>query len=64
MVRNLVGTLTEVGRGAQTVDWAADVLARRDRSLAARTFPPQGLCLEAVEYDSSLLCAPESRSAD
>lgn len=64
MVRNLVGTMVEVGRGVQPMDWAAGVLASRDRSLAARTFPPQGLCLEAVEYDAQLLCAPESKSAD
>lgn len=64
MVRNIVGSLVEVGRGAQSVDWLAQVLKTGDRRLAARTFPAQGLCFERVEYDSSLLCEPESRSVD
>ncbi len=67
MVRNLVGSVVEVGRGAQPVEWMAHVLAQRDRGLAARTFPAQGLCLTRVEYDSGLLpvspCEPESKSA-
>jgi len=64
MVRNLVGTVVEVGRGAQSLDWARAVLAGRDRTQAARTFPAQGLCLEQVEYDSQLLCVPESKFVD
>ena len=64
MVRNLVGTVVEVGRGAQTLAWAEAVLAGRDRTQAARTFPAQGLCLEQVEYDSQLLCVPESKFVD
>ena len=64
MVRNLVGTVVEVGRGAQSLEWARAVLAGRDRTQAARTFPAQGLCLEQVEYDSQLLCVPESKFAD
>ncbi|MBU3720443.1 MAG: tRNA pseudouridine(38-40) synthase TruA [Burkholderiaceae bacterium] len=64
MVRNLVGTVVEVGRGAQSVRWAHDVLEGRDRTRAARTFPAQGLCLEKVEYDSQLLCVPESKFVD
>ena len=67
MVRNLVGAIVEVGRGAQPPDWITHVLEQRDRRLAARTFPAQGLCLTRVEYDSSLLptplCEPESKSA-
>lgn len=64
MVRNLVGTVIEVGRGAEPLDWARAVLAGRDRTRAARTFPAQGLCLEQVEYDSQLLCVPESKFVD
>jgi tRNA pseudouridine38-40 synthase len=64
MVRNIVGSIVEVGRGAQSVDWLTQVLLSGDRRLAARTFPAQGLCLERVEYDPSYLCEPESRSVD
>lgn len=64
MVRNLVGSVVEVGRGARDLEWIERVLQSRDRSQAARTFPSEGLCLEKVEYDSSLLCVPESKFAD
>jgi len=64
MVRNLVGAVVEVGRGAAPVQWISEVLSSRDRTLAARTFPACGLCLERVEYDSNLLCEPELKFAD
>lgn len=51
MVRNIVGTLFEVGRGARPPHWVAEVLQSRDRSQAGRTFPAQGLCLRHVAYD-------------
>lgn len=51
MVRNIVGSLFEVGRGARPVAWMAELLAARDRTAAGRTFPAQGLCLRHVEYD-------------
>jgi len=50
MVRNIVGTLVEVGRGKREPGWVAEVLASRDRSRAGRTAPPQGLFLEEVFY--------------
>ncbi|MEY3952792.1 MAG: hypothetical protein RL320_1594 [Pseudomonadota bacterium] len=50
MVRNIVGTLVEVGRGARPVEWVSEVLASQDRTRAGRTFPAQGLCLTEVEY--------------
>ena len=53
MVRNIVGSLFEVGRGARPAAWRAELLAARDRTAAGRTFPAQGLCLRHVEYDQS-----------
>lgn len=53
MVRNIVGSLFEVGRGARPAAWMAELLAARDRTAAGRTFPAQGLCLRHVEYDQS-----------
>ena len=50
MVRNLVGTLVEVGRGRRPPGWVAEVLASRDRTRAGRTAPPQGLFLDEVFY--------------
>jgi tRNA pseudouridine38-40 synthase len=50
MVRNLVGTLTEVGRGHRPVEWVRDVLAAKDRTMAGPTAPPQGLFLVSVRY--------------
>jgi tRNA pseudouridine38-40 synthase len=51
MVRNMVGTLVDVGLGTRTAASMADLLARRDRTLAGRTAPPHGLVLEEVFYD-------------
>lgn len=50
MVRTIVGTLVEVGRGTRPESWPAEVIAARDRRLAGQTAPPQGLCLWRVEY--------------
>ena len=50
MVRNLVGTLVEVGLGARAAASMEDLLASRDRTLAGRTAPPQGLLLDEVFY--------------
>jgi len=51
MVRNIIGTLLQVGKGAQAPQWVREVLAARDRRLAAQTAAPQGLYLESVRYD-------------
>lgn len=50
MVRAIVGTLVEVGRGARGESWPLEVLNARDRREAAMTAPPQGLFLVSVEY--------------
>lgn len=50
MVRSIVGTLVQVGRGARSELWVGEVLARCDRRAAGRTAPPQGLFLVKVDY--------------
>lgn len=50
MVRNIAGVLMVIGAGNQPVEWAAEVLAARDRTVAAATAPPFGLYLVDVIY--------------
>ena len=50
MVRNIVGTLIEVGRGKQTPNWIDDVLAACNRDVAGPTAPAHGLFLTRVDY--------------
>lgn len=50
MVRSIMGTLVEVGRGAMDCETFAAVLAAADRSQSGPSAPPQGLTLVAVEY--------------
>ena len=50
MVRNIVGTLVEVGREAFPPDWVQEVREACDRQVAGPLCPPQGLFLISVEY--------------
>jgi tRNA pseudouridine38-40 synthase len=50
MVRNIVGTLVDVGRGNIPPDSMPELLASRDRARAGRKAPPQGLFLVSVRY--------------
>jgi tRNA pseudouridine38-40 synthase len=50
MVRNLVGTFVDVGRGALLPESIPKILAARDRSEAGPTAPAQGLFLVKVDY--------------
>jgi tRNA pseudouridine38-40 synthase len=50
MVRNIVGTLVDVGRGALRVEEFAKIFAARDRTRAGLNAPPQGLFLVEVKY--------------
>jgi len=54
MVRNIVGTLTEIGRGALTPEDIPRILAARNRTAAGPTAPASGLFLHTVHYESLL----------
>jgi tRNA pseudouridine38-40 synthase len=50
MVRKIVGTLVDVGRGKFHAEDIPNLFEARDRSKSGPTMPPQGLCLAEVEY--------------
>jgi tRNA pseudouridine38-40 synthase len=50
MVRNIVGTLAEVGRGQRTPESFVQLLKARDRTQAGATAPACGLFLVQVKY--------------
>ena len=50
MVRNLVGTFTDIGRGAMAKDCVAEILAAKNRTAAGPTAPASGLFLHSVRY--------------
>ena len=50
MVRNLAGSLIEVGKGKQPINWLETLLYYQDRSQAAATAKPGGLYLVEVDY--------------
>ena len=50
MVRNLVGTFLQVGKGALQIEDVPRILEARDRSAAGPTAPACGLYLVSVEY--------------
>lgn len=52
MVRNLVGTMLDVGRGQLNVEAILAILAARSRAAAGPTAPARGLFLHSVEYGS------------
>ena len=53
MVRNLVGTMVDVGRGRTPVEEIPKMLAARARAAAGPTAPARGLFLHSVEYEGS-----------
>ncbi len=63
MVRNIIGALVYVGKGAHPPEWLAMLLAKRDRREAPPTFSATGLYLADVEYDPVFgIPAPSSES--
>jgi tRNA pseudouridine38-40 synthase len=53
MVRNLVGTMLDVGRGQMCAAAIPEIIAARRRSAAGPTAPARGLFLHSVEYDGA-----------
>ncbi len=51
MVRNIMGTLLDVGTGKRTVREFHTILKAKDRKKAGKTAPPQGLYLKEVRYE-------------
>ena len=55
MVRTIVGTLVEVGRGRRPAAWVSEVLRSRDRAGAGPTAPAHGLLLVSLEYGDGVI---------
>ncbi|MEO9591557.1 tRNA pseudouridine synthase A, partial [Rhodopirellula bahusiensis] len=64
MVRNLIGTMLEVGHGRKPVEWIDEVLESRDRKMAGPTAPPHGLFLCRVDYPDEVFQVEESEAMD
>ena len=52
MVRNIVGTLVDVGRGVYSLEEFSAIFSAKDRQQASATAPAAGLCLVRVDYDA------------
>ncbi|MHC4883139.1 MAG: tRNA pseudouridine(38-40) synthase TruA [Planctomycetota bacterium] len=50
MVRNIVGTLVEIGRGRWQPEYIEEILAAKDRNAAGPIAPACGLCLIEINY--------------
>ncbi len=50
MVRNIVGTLVDVGVGRWEPEKISEILEAKNRTAAGRLAPPQGLCLMWIRY--------------
>lgn len=50
MVRNIVGTLLDAGRGKLSIQQVSDILASKNRTRAPATAPPEGLFLLRINY--------------
>lgn len=64
MVRNIVGSLVEVGRGRRPVAWMKEVLDSRDRDQAGPTAPAQALTLVEVFYPAAPPGSQEAAAPD
>jgi tRNA pseudouridine38-40 synthase len=64
MVRNIVGTLVDAGRGRLTREDVRAILGSRDRGRASATAPPHGLMLWTVEYKTDAETAPSTTNRE
>lgn len=64
MVRNMLGTLVELGRGERDKGDIPRILDARRRSASGRMAPPQGLFLEEVYYPEQLMDPAGGNSTD
>ena len=58
MVRAVVGTLLDVGRGKLSVEGFRSVIEGRDRALAGGSAPAHGLFLTGVRYPDDIYLDP------
>jgi len=61
MIRNIVGALIHVGAGKAPPAWIGELLAGRDRTRAAATFPADGLYFTGADYDPKWRLPPTRR---
>ena len=64
MVRNIMGCLVAVGSGQRPVGWLAEVIAGRDRTIAAPTFAAAGLYFAGPYYDPAWAIPAATDAAD
>lgn len=64
MVRAVVGTLVEVGRGQLSVPQFREVIEGKDRCLAGESVPAEGLFLERVDYPENVFVGDASAASD
>ena len=62
MVRAIVGTLIEVGRGRLTVEEFCQVIERKDRCSAGDSVPGHALFLTNITYPAPLFISPEGEN--
>jgi tRNA pseudouridine38-40 synthase len=55
MVRNIAGTLVDIGHGRWTPQEIKTMLEAKDRSIAGQLAPPQGLCLVWISYEKQII---------
>lgn len=62
MVRNIMGVLIEIGSNRKDTSWCLELLEAKNRKLASKTAPPQGLYLTGVRYADTYNISYDYRS--